>query len=117
MRQVLRDLWGRHPVMLAAFVLAAGLSVFFAGRIVVKSVYWATHREAEIAPWMTVGYIGRSWGLDPVEIDTRAGLPLPVRGQPLSLEEIARDRGVPVAEIVALVTATVTAMKAEQAAP
>ena len=36
--------------------------------------------EAEIAPWMTVGYIGRSWGLDPVEIDTRAGLPLPVRG-------------------------------------
>lgn len=117
MTSPLRALWRRHPVLLSAFVLAATLSVFFAGRIVVQSVYWATHREAEIAPWMTVGYVGRSWGLDPRAIDARAGLPMPERGHPLTLEEIARQRGVPVAEIVALVRDTVAAMKAEEAAP
>ncbi|THD84259.1 hypothetical protein E7811_00425 [Aliigemmobacter aestuarii] len=110
----LRRLWSRHPVLLTAFVLAAALSVFFTGRIVVKSVYWATHREAGIAPWMTVGYIGRSWDLDPREIDARAGLPMPERGRPLTLEEIARERGVPVEDIVSLVRATVADLKAEQ---
>lgn len=110
----LRRLWSRHPVLLSAFVLAAALSVFLTGRIVVKTVYWATHSEAEIAPWMTIGYIGRSWGLDPREIDSRAGLPLPERGRALTLEEIARERGVPVADIVSLVRATVADLKAEQ---
>ncbi len=105
----------RHPVLVGAFALALVLSLFFAGRIVVNMVYWADHRNEAVQPWMTVGYVGRSWDLSPREIDLRAGLPLP-EGHPLTLQEIARDRGVPVADIVALVEKTVAEMKAEEAA-
>lgn len=105
----------RHPRLVLAFALAAALSLFFAGRLAVQTVYFANHRQEAIAPWMTVGYIGRSWDLDPHEIDARAGLDLP-RGEPQTLEEIARARGVPVAEIVALVEATVAGMRAEAVA-
>lgn len=113
----MKGLARRHPVLVAAFVLALALSLFFSARIVVRSVYWSQHREEAVAGWMTVGYVGRSWGLDPREIDARAGLPMPENGRPFTLEQIARDRGVPVAEIIALVEATVATLRAERAPP
>ena len=58
-------LWRRHPVLLAAFVIAVALSLALAGRIVWKAVYWSQHREVQVEGWMTVGYVGRSWRLDP----------------------------------------------------
>jgi hypothetical protein len=65
---------------------------------------------------MTVGYVGRSWGLDPRELDAVAGLPLPEeRGHPLTLAEIARNRGVPVAEVIADVEAAIATMRAAEA--
>ncbi len=109
----MKRLWKSHPRMLLGFVLAAALALFFTGRILFGLLYWAEHRDEAVQPWMTVGYVGRSWGLDPREIDARAGLPLP-EGHALTLDEIARQRGVPVAEIVALVEATVAAMEAEK---
>ena len=106
----------RHPYLVGAFVLALVLSLFLAGRIVVRTVYWSQHRDQPVAAWMTVGYIGRSWGLPPREIDDRAGLPVPENGHPFTLEQIARDRGVPVAEIIALVEAVIAEMEAEREA-
>ena len=64
---------------------------------------------------MTVGYIGKSWHLDPRQIDALAGLPAPVAGHPKPLVEIARDRGVPVATVIQEVEAAIAALK--QAAP
>jgi hypothetical protein len=104
-----------HPVLMAVLALSVCLALFFAGRFTVRAFYWEGHREEAVAGWMTVGYVGRSWGIDPREIDARAGLPLP-DGHPLTLEEIARDRGVPVAEVVAQVEAAVAALRAERAA-
>jgi len=109
----LKTLFRQHPRLMLAFALALGLSLFFTGRLVFHAVYWATHAQEQVKPWMTVGYVGKSWRLDPREIDRIAGLPLP-DGHPLTLEEIARQRGVPVAEIVALVEQTVAAMKAAE---
>ncbi len=111
----MKSLWKSHPRLLAGFALAAALALFFGGRILFGVIYWADHQDEAVQPWMTVGYVGRSWGLDPREIDARAGLPFP-EGNPLTLDEIARQRGVPVAEIVDLVKATVAAMEAELAA-
>ena len=48
------------------------------------------------------------------EIDRIAGLPLP-QGHPLTLQEIARERGVPVAEIIAGVEAAVAKLQARNA--
>ena len=109
----MRGVARRHPVLVGVVVLSLCLALFFAGRFTLRAIYWEQHREEAVAGWMTVGYVGRSWGLDPREIDARAGLPLP-EGHPLTLEEIARMRGVPVAEVIAEVEAAVTALRAER---
>jgi hypothetical protein len=106
-------LWRARPWLTSAFLLACALTLFFAGRFVVFSVYWATHREVPVEAWMTVGYVARSWGLDGREIDALAGLPLPeVKGRPQPLAEIAADRGVPVSQVIAEVEAAVAQLKA-----
>ena len=94
-------------------MLALTASLALVGRITYRAVYWSQHAQEPIQPWMTMGYIGRSWGLDPREIDARAGLPTPEQGKPFTLEQIARDRGVPVAEIMDLVEQTITQMRAD----
>lgn len=101
----------RHPVLVGVLALSLVLALFFGARFTLRAIYWETHREEAVAGWMTVGYVGRSWGIDPREIDRVAGLPLPV-GHPLTLEEIARDRGVPVAQIIAAVEAAVAELQA-----
>lgn len=105
-----------HPVLVSVLVLSLLLALFFGGRFVVRAVYWESHRQEPVAGWMTVGYVGRSWGFDPREIDRVAGLPLPENGRPFTLEEIARDRGVPVAEVIAEVEAALAKLQAERAA-
>ena len=112
----MRRLWHNHPRLVIAFVLALSLSLFFAGRLVWSAVYWAGHRQEAVQPWMTVGYIGRSWRLDPREIDARAGLPLP-EGKPLTLQEIADARGVAVETIIAEVERVIAKMQAAAKAP
>lgn len=104
--------WQARPSLTSAFLLACAVTLFFAGRLVFFTAYWATHREMPVAPWMTVGYIARSWGLDPRALDAASGLPEPeVKNRPQSLAEIARDRGVPVDEVIAEVEAAVTRMR------
>jgi hypothetical protein len=106
-------LWTARPWLTSAFLLACAVTLFFAGRFTVYTVYWATHQEVPVEPWMTVGYVARSWGLEPRALDAEAGMPVPeVKGHPQTLEEIARDRGVPVAEVIAEVEAAVERMKA-----
>ncbi len=108
-------LWRARPVLTSAFLLACAVTAFFAGSFVWHSVYWATHQDEPVRPWMTVGYVARSWDLDGREIDALAGLPLPeVKGHPQSLREIARDRGVPVAEVIAEVEAAVAKLRARE---
>jgi hypothetical protein len=110
------QLWRQRPVLTSAFLLACAMTLFFTGFTIYRAVYWSNHREEPVSAWMTVGYVGRSWGLDPRELDAVAGLPLPVeRGHPLTLAEIARDRGVPVSDIIAEVEAAIVTLRAEKA--
>lgn len=111
----MKALFRSHPVLMVVLSVSLLLSVFFAARLVVGAVYWSQHREEPVSAWMTVGYVGKSWHLDPREIDRVAGLPLP-EGHPLTLEDIARQRGVPVAEIIAQVEAAIARLKADEAA-
>jgi hypothetical protein len=112
----LMQLWRARPILTSAFLLACAVTAFFAGATLYRASYWAAHREEPLSAWMTVGYVGRSWGVDPRELDARAGLPLPEeRGHPMTLAEIARDRGVPVETIIADVEAAIKALRAEKA--
>lgn len=109
-------LLARHPVLSLAFGLALALTLFFAGRFVAQAVYWSNpaHRNQPVAGWMTVGYVGHSWGLSPHEIDAEAGLPRP-DGTPLTLAQIAAGRGVPVAQVIAEVEAALARLTARAA--
>jgi hypothetical protein len=53
--------------------------------------------------------------LEPRALDAEAGTPIPqVKGHPQTLDEIARDRGVPVAEVIAEVEEAVVRLKASE---
>ncbi|MGV8951508.1 MAG: hypothetical protein ACOH2M_10430 [Cypionkella sp.] len=113
------QLWRQRPVLVSAFLVASALTLFFAGRLAVQTVYWSNpaHQNQQVQGWMTVGYIGRSWHLAGPDLDAAAGLPGPkAKGHPQPLSEIARDRGVPVAQVIAEVEAAIVTLKAAEAA-
>ncbi len=104
-----------RPRLTLAFVMACVVTAFFAGRLLVQTVYWSAHQDLPVRPWMTVGYIARSWDLDPREIEAAAGLPAPTeRGSPEPLVEIAKDIGVPVETVIADVEKAITELRSEQ---
>jgi hypothetical protein len=107
--------WRTRPRLTVAFVMACVVTVFFAGRLLVQTVYWSAHQDLPVLPWMTVGYIARSWDLDPREIEAVAGLPAPAeRGSPEPLAEIAKDIGVPVETVIADIEKVITQLRADQ---
>ena len=109
-------LWRKHPLGVIAFALALALTVFFAARLVVRTIYWANpaHHEQQIQGWMTVGYIARSWDIDPRALDALVGLPPPeVKGHPQPLSEIAKDRNLPVDTLIARVSAAIAQLQAK----
>jgi hypothetical protein len=111
----LKAAWQARPGLTFAFLLACAVTLGFTGSFAYHTVYWATHQNVAVRPWMTVGYVARSWNLDGREIDTLAGLPMPeVKGHPQTLKEIASDRGVPVADVIAEVEAAVKTLRAKK---
>jgi len=111
----LGHLWRHHRVALVAFVLAALVTLFFAVRMLVFTLYWAdpVHHHQPLAGWMTPHYIARSWHVPPEVVIGALGTD-PQRGKPRSLAEIARERGLPLSDLTAAVQ---TAIDAARAAP
>ena len=108
-------LFRSHPYAASGFILAAAVTLFFMVRIVMSAIYWSdpAHHNETVKPWMTVGYIAKSWHLDPREIDRIAGLPSPEGHGPWTLAEVAKARGVAVAEVISQVNATVALLEAQ----
>ncbi|TGD64004.1 hypothetical protein EYC08_11255 [Tabrizicola sp. WMC-M-20] len=104
----------RHPVLATLFVLALILTLVFAGRFVAQVVYWSdpARQEQEVEGWMTLRYIARSWQLPPRDLYEAAGLPGPTRGQPMTLEQLAVDRGMPLDALIAEVEAGIDRLTA-----
>lgn len=110
-------LWRQRPLLVSAFLLACAVTLFFAVRFVSQAIYWSdpAHQNQRVEGWMTVGYIARSWQVDPHQLDDLAGLPQPQeKGHPQPLVEIARDRGVPVTEVIAEVEAALTTLREKE---
>lgn len=105
----------RHPWLTAAFLVFTALALWLLVETLDHARGWHGAPEEEVRPWMTVGYVARSWDLDPRAIDGVAGLPLPEEaGRPLTLQEIAGQRGVPVEEIIILVEEAIRTLRDEE---
>lgn len=110
MLRAVRHLWAHHRLAFLAFLAAAAVMLFFTVRLVIFTVYWADpmHRNQPPEPWMTPGYIAHSWGLDPDTVIAALGV-VPRPGERPTLEQIAKDRGVPVEVVIAEVAALLAA--------
>lgn len=102
----------QRPLLVAGFLLACAVTLASASWLTYSAIYWNNHRNQAVQPWMTVGYIARSWGLEGPKLDALAGLPGPkAKGHPQPLSEIAADRGVPVAQVVAEVEKAIAVLR------
>ena len=117
----MRRLWQTHRLAMLGFGLGALVTLVFVVRFAFHAVYWMdpAHRDMVPQPWMTVGFVAQSWGLDPVVIDEKAGFPSPGpgKGGPKTLADIAAERGVPVDQIITELNAVLLTLKAEAPAP
>jgi hypothetical protein len=106
----------RRPVLTAAFVLAVAVTVFFAVRLVLFTLFWAdpTHREQPIEGWMSPGYVAHSWDLPREKVAGSLDLEPRTDGRRLTLDEIAEERGVPVADLIATLEAMIAAHRADR---
>ena len=97
-----RNLWRRYRFLFLAFIAAIAVTVFFAGRLLLFTVYWAdpAHRGQALEDWMTPGYVAHSYELPPevvrdvLELDAGDGkrrtLAEIAESSDLTLEEIQR---------------------------
>ncbi len=113
----MQDLWKAHPIAFSGFLAAAAVTLIFIARITTSALYGANHRDESVKPWMTVGYIAKSWHLDPARIDLLTGLPGPKDHGPWTLAQIARARGVEVAAIIKQVNDTIAALEQQKEQP
>lgn len=114
-----KRIYAAAPIATALLALALAASVFFAVRTTADWVYWSdpAHRDQQIQPWMTPGYIAHSWEVPrPVMIDLmlRAlDLPEGRPGRPMSIRRIAEETGT---DVDTLIHTIETAIKAHRAA-
>lgn len=90
-----------NRLLAVALVLAVALSGFFGWRLVDRALYWSdpAHIHQPPAPWMTIGYLSRSWHIPPDELARALDLP-PDHQRRRNFAEIAADQGVPVSDVL-----------------
>ena len=102
----MRRLWRARRLVLAGFVLAAAMTLFFAARLTLSLIYWndPAHRDQAIAGWMTPGYVSHSWRIPPEVLAETLGIE-PGSGRPPTLAQIAAERGTTVEALAATIEA------------
>jgi hypothetical protein len=110
----LGHLWREHRLLLVATLVALAVTLFFAARLAVFALYWSEHRDEAIAGWMTPRYIAHSWVGPPTVFGEALGVEPVQSGRPPTLERLAAERGVPVAELETAVEAAITRYRAER---
>ncbi|MBL4645983.1 MAG: hypothetical protein COA52_17230 [Hyphomicrobiales bacterium] len=104
---------GSRKITKIVFVLAIIIAVFFAGRLVVSLVYWndARHIEQPLEPWMTIGYVARSYRVDRESLaDT---VPFAVqRGKRETLQNLSDAQKISLSELYAQIDVAIAQLRA-----
>ena len=101
----------RHPFLATGFALASLLTLLFAARSVMFMIYWADprHQDQAIAGWMTPRYVAVSWQVPPEVVGDALGVARPAPGERRTLDEIAEQEGIPLAELARRLEAAIAA--------
>ena len=83
---------------LALVILVTGL---FAVRTVRRAMFWRTHRDEVIRPWMSIPYIAHSYRVPPRVLYQALGIP-PQPHDRRPLKKIAREQNRSVDEITSV---------------
>ena len=111
-----RILWSRHRLLTLAFLLALAVTLSFAVRSALHMPFGPPPTDPPIEGWMTPRLVSHGWHLPPEVMAAALGL-TPGEGRGRTLDEIARDQGVPVADLVARIEAAAAAFRAEHPPP
>jgi hypothetical protein len=98
----------RHPFLVAGFLLALALTLFFALRLGMGALMWTAEPDAAIEGWMPVGYVARSWDVPRDVLAEAIGIP-PGSAPRQSLARIAEERGESLEELIARISAAIAA--------
>ncbi len=106
--------WRRHPVLSAGFTLALAVTLFFAVRAAFFAIYWMdpAHRDQALEGWMTPRYVALSWRAPPEVIQDALGLKRDGSGARITLNRLAKERGVRVEALIADLQAAIDAAPA-----
>jgi len=113
MRRLIRRVWRAAPVATVLLAVALAAAGYFGTRSVAAWIYWndPAHRDQAIAGWMTPRYVAHSWNVPPEVVMQVVDRARDGDG-PRSLDRIARDRGVPLAETILQLEAAIAAHRA-----
>lgn len=95
-------------------VVSALATVFFTVRGVVQFVYWSdpAHRDQTLEPWMPIGFVARSYGVDREALATALDLSADPDRR-LSLKDLAEMRGKGFEDIFLEVEAAIQDLRSE----
>ena len=97
-------------VALALVVLATGI---FAVRTVRRAVYWRTHHDEVIRPWMSIPYVAHSYRVPPLVLYQALGIP-PQLHDRRPLKQIAGGQNRSVDEVISVLSDAITRERAHQ---
>jgi hypothetical protein len=113
MKNTLKLMWRQHRLLLLAFIASVIIATLMLARLVVLIVYFSQHRDAELAGWMPLGYISRSYNIDTKVLSQSVGLP---SDTPMytSLDNVAKMQNRPLAKVEQDILDAVDAERSKQ---
>jgi hypothetical protein len=113
---LMKRLGTRRWIIVVAFLLASSVAGLFAVRTVRHALYWSSHRDEVIRPWMSVPYVARSYRVPPPVLYRAIDLtPVPHDRRPL--RDIALEKNRPVDALAAELLKAVTEFRAHPEPP
>lgn len=91
--------WRKNRLLTAGFLVLCLVTFFLILRLGFSIIYWSAHQNEPLRPWMRLGYISRSHNVEVEALRQAIGLP-PSKRERRNLEELARDQGVPIAQLI-----------------
>jgi hypothetical protein len=111
-------IWRENRLLVIAFAIALAMTLFFAVRLAIFSLYWSdpAHRRQQMQPWMTIGYVARSWQVPKDRLARELDV-VPTPGKPPTLKDIAEKKGMTVEALEAQIEAVIRELDAGKPRP